>query len=139
MKSEPIKTDLCPMIRNGIVARSPSFHCSNMNTIINNPKPTKRPMICDDLQGNLEPPHCIARRRQQHIPKTRKVPPKSSCLSLFFNGSDRSSFPVSLSLRKPMTKPTTTAPIGRLLSKFSNGTCSQRLLPYIQKHHLQLR
>ena len=97
------------------MAFSLSFHCINTNSDKSRPNPTNSPIIVEDFQGLVVPPHCNARRTQQ-IAEIRTIAPKMSmCSILTLSGRDRSLSSSPLSLRKDNTRKKTGPPTGTLL------------------------
>ena len=111
-----------------------------VNSDMRRPNPTNSPMIVDEFQGLVVPPHWSASKRQQMAEIRISAPPKSMCWSLTFNGKDRSLSASPLSLRKTRTRKKTGPPTGTLLFGASvwKVRSENKEYTYIQKHHLQL-
>ena len=110
-----MRSERCFRKRRGRVAFSFNFHCIKTKSDKSRPNPTKSPIIVEDFQGLVVPPHCNARRMQQ-IAEIKTIAPKMSmCSILTLSGRDRSLSSSPLSLRKNNTRKKTGPPTGTLL------------------------
>ncbi len=133
-----MRTDRCRKTRNGIVAFSPSLHCTKPNATVSRPKPTNRPIICEDPHGFLVPPHCSARSKQHTAANNSPAPTKSICCNFSLSGKLLAVVLSFLSFKKRKIRIRTTTPIGAFLVKSASVPTVVTKKAYIQKHHLQL-
>jgi hypothetical protein len=114
---EPKSTVLCLSSRSGISDCSPIRRWIRMNTSVSPTKPMSSPMIVDELQDFVWPPHCNAKNRQTSAEVKTAVPNQSILRSRA--RTVRSLWMVRcLNLRNMGIRTNTTPPIGRLLANY---------------------
>ena len=114
-KQALMRSDLCFKNLNGTVAFSSSRHFMKMNTEKRTPHSIKSPMIVEDFQGWVVPPHCNASKRQ-HIAEIKTIAPSMSVWSsLTLIERERSRWSSPFNFRKNNTTKNTGTPTGTLL------------------------